>query len=722
MVKNLLYSWWTAPRGLPSSNVTTLARLSVTLGRRHFARTVLITDNAGAQWASEHLAGLFDEVRTDLENLPPSCAKIWALGKIAAASCMTEPFMHLDFDAFLWKAPPARLLSAPVFAERAASIDPAAVQTILADMQPPEQWRQALEGYEPRQLCCGIFGGHDLATLHSWAKASLSLAESGAHRAESGRLASIVLEQFGLAAFAPGAATLFAGGEPPSDAEAAAVGFTHLVGEKARPEVIARARERLERGDFTPRYPAAGAGTGYGYGYGYTANLPAPSVPSDPLGLVILTHAAYSRHLPAVLHAVQAQRADLGEIVLVLNGAGVHVPPLPRGVRIVRGEWESPQDARNAGLEAATSSAWLCYLDGDNIPSAGYFGAMRRAVNAAPESVAMLYPGTVLRVTEDTAAERVFVMPEWDEHEARAKSICDTAAAWRASALRSAGGWFTQSGMLDDYTTALQLIAEGWKGQRVADAVAVLRHHEGRRSRQIDTIPVTLWHARRHALVTLFAGRSEPLAPLVDWYCRAELPPQTVVYWVDNSRSADFRARLWEAAAKLGKRPEVQGVSIIRDDRTCRPTFAGIHSHVASLYNRTLRAVSADAIVTIEDDVIPPLSALPAILAPLQPWTKNAAVAAVYPSRENPHVANVALEKLQWVRMPRIAALPANSVVPVGMVAGGCTAWSAPHLKRMLPLQISPRLGWDGNLCRRMNEAGLRLTLATGVRCAHLCR
>ena len=57
----------------------------------------------------------------------------------------------------------------------------------------------------------------------------------------------------------------------------------------------------------------------------------------------------------------------------------------------------------------------------------------------APATVAILYPGTVLRVTEQTEAQHVFVMPEWNECEAREKSIADTSSAWRVSALRSVG-------------------------------------------------------------------------------------------------------------------------------------------------------------------------------------------------------------------------------------------------------------------------------------------
>jgi len=723
MIETLVYSWWSAPRGVPDADLTVLARLSVLASRRHFKRTLLVTDTRGAAWAARELPGLFDHVSTALDSLPATLARIWALGKLAAAAQMDAPFVHLDFDAFLWSPLPARMLEAAVCAERPAPIDAGDVRAILVRMPIPRPWRAALKAPSPRQLCGGLFGGHDLRTIRAWARASLRLAERGrGFVRHTGLRVSVALEQFGLAAFAPDAETLFSC-EQPEEAQSRRIGYTHLVGpEKRNPVMLARARERLARQDFAPRFAVSGyESSAYGYGYGSSYGGSNGTSESEPklFGLVILTHPLYERHLAEVLACVQKQRAALDEVVLVINGR-VRLPPLPPEIRVIRGTWDSPQAARNAGL-AAAHCHWMCYLDGDNLPTAAYFRTMREAAQAASATVAILYPGTVLRITEQTEAQHVFVMPEWDECEAREKSIADTSSAWRVSALRSVGGWFSPSGMLDDYSTVLQLIHEGWGGQRVAKAVSVLRHHEGRRSRALETIAPTLWHARRHAILTLFAGRERPFPPLLDWYRRADLPPHTTLHWVDNSGSATFHARLWRAAKSLGSRPEITGINITRDDRRLTSgTFEAIHTHVASLYNTALRGMNADVIVTIEDDVIPPRDALPTLLAPLQPWTSTAGVAAVYPSRDNPRVANVALEKLEWKRMLLLSALPASTLWPVGMVAGGCTAWNAATLHRMLPLQISPRLGWDGNLCARLNQSGYRLLLATGIRCAHL--
>jgi len=120
----------------------------------------------------------------------------------------------------------------------------------------------------------------------------------------------------------------------------------------------------------------------------------------------------------------------------------------------------------------------------------------------------------------------------------------------------------------------------------------------------LETIPPTLWQARRHAILTLFAGRERPFAQLLNWYRHAELPPRTTIHWVDNSGNAEFHARLWRAAKVLSSRPEITGIAITRGDRgRTSDSFSSIHSHVASLYNTALRAMDADVIVTIEDDV-----------------------------------------------------------------------------------------------------------------------
>lgn len=441
------------------------------------------------------------------------------------------------------------------------------------------------------------------------------------------------------------------------------------------------------------------------------------------LALVIVTHAAYAKHLAAILAKVAEQRRFLCEVVLVIDGEIPTAPAPSAGLRIVRGNWRNPQLARNAGL-AAVSAEWVCYLDGDNIPSAGYFSAMREAVVSAPATCGICYPGAVLRVTEDTSAERVFVMPEWCEDVAQRLSIADTSAAWRRRALLGAGGWFVKSGMLDDYTTALNLWRQGWTGKKVPGAISVLRHHENRRSAALGTIPSTLWHARRHSFVTLFAGREEPLAPLMRWFAQAVLPPQTELEWVDNSGDQFFHDELWRRAASLSqKRPEITRIRIHRaPDRVPNASRLAIHEHVATLYNLALHGITSEVIVTLEDDVIPPLDGLAPLVNPLQPWGNTGAVGGVYPCRNNPQVAVAALDPKEWRRMPLLSTLKGSSLFSVGMVGGGFTAWNGAILRSLLPMQLSekPLLGWDGNLCARMNAAGYRSFLAPTVKCQHL--
>lgn len=487
---------------------------------------------------------------------------------------------------------------------------------------------------------------------------------------------------------------------------------------------------------YTPSAPYPPACEPYVYAP-YQPSVPSPADtcapaprqnPTPILGLVILTHPGYAEYLHRILSAVIEQRRSLDQIILVANGPespwreGLARTCQTNGIELITGDWPSPQHARTVAL-AYAKVPWLCYLDGDNMPTNGYFAAMRRAVAIAGPTEGVCYPGTVLRVTEDTHAEGVFIMPEWSDSAAREDSIVDTSSAWRVSALKAIGGWFAESGMLDDYTTALQLWHQGWRGRRVGQAVSILRQHPQRRSLRTDTIPATLWAARRHALLTLFAGRAAVLDALVDWHMKADLPPMTEIEWLDNSDSPSFHARLLAAAAMLKHRREVKSIRVNRvTAQRASNGHPDLHGHVAKLYNDAIGGTSADVIVTLEDDVIPPLHALREILAPLQPWHKAAAVGAVYPSRENAATAVASLDPRAWSRMPALASLPRGGYTQVGMLAGGCTAWSAPALRKMLPLQTraTPCLGWDGDLSARLNCAGYRLLLSAGTRCQHL--
>lgn len=445
------------------------------------------------------------------------------------------------------------------------------------------------------------------------------------------------------------------------------------------------------------------------------------------LSLVITTHAPYLPYLLELSAAVEAQRASVAEVILAVDGSG-QLPALPASWIIVRGDWSNPQAARNAGL-AKVTQPWVAYLDGDNLPAADSLHAMRRAASSAHYTVGVLY-GDVLRVAANSHAQRVFVMPEWSTLAAQAKSIVDTGSAWRTEALREAGGWPEGSIVLNDYTTVLALIRLGWHGCKVPGLVQVLRHHDQRRSLALAHAQAeSLWACRKHTILTLFASNREAVFERVmNWYKRAELPPNTAIMWVDNSSDRYKQQLLQEMAVALQKaRHEPLDIRVVADASRMNTSAADYvwekHRHVGTLYNRALAELSSEVVVTLEDDVIPPLDGLRRLVQPILPWGQVAAVSGVYPSRDAPDCCVASTSAERWERL-RLAEVSGEPFMDVSMVGGGFTAWHLPVMKQhALPLRRVSEpvsMGWDGAACTALSKAGYKVQLATSVRCEHV--
>lgn len=439
--------------------------------------------------------------------------------------------------------------------------------------------------------------------------------------------------------------------------------------------------------------------------------------------VVLLTHPGYEANLPEIVRGFKAQ-SDLAEhdVILVLDG-GVRLPlDVPSRWKIVRGNWQHPPSARNAGL-THVKTPWVFYLDGDNLFDLEYICRMLQATTSAPADVGVLYTD-LRRVKKDGTLHKDIKMPDWTLDIATELSIVDTGSLWRTDALRMAGGWQEGTGMLDDYTTASRMFSYGWKGAKVPNLVNTLTQHESCRSLNVHLIPETLWKTRRTTLLTLFAGRDHVFKPLMDWYSAAELPKKTELLWVDNSNSPEFGALLTRTMAELqDTRKEIVAATLLRDESTLeKDTVLAVHRHVAKLYNLALTRITSPAVVTIEDDVIAPLNGLRDVLAPIAPYSRVAGVSACYPSRGNPLVSVSASNREKWIDM-----VPMEDVVshpepymPIGMIGGGFTAWHTPLLRKVLPMQPGNDLGWDGSTCAKLNAMGYRVQLASRVVCAHL--
>jgi hypothetical protein len=282
-----VWSFWSKPFNAGRKHVWREPRhhllawgLSLRLARRHYPDTVLVTDKAGKKLLVEQLGLEFDAVSTELEALGGDNPQWWALGKLFAYSIQDRPFVHIDYDVFLWKPLPAHVVDAPVFAqcpEFHPPLDewasPAEIEAAFArhGLVLPIEWRwsRSLGGASYREENCGIVGGQRIDFLHYYANAALALVRDPAHAPAWGQFPDLsaynmAVEQMMLSVcvdyhrFHPGSAFrdvqikyLFPTWEAAFDpTRAARAGYTHLLGDsKSDPAVVQRLENRVESED-----------------------------------------------------------------------------------------------------------------------------------------------------------------------------------------------------------------------------------------------------------------------------------------------------------------------------------------------------------------------------------------------------------------------------------------------------------------------------------------
>jgi hypothetical protein len=160
--------------------------LSVLLARQQLGYAVLYTDARGARLL-ESLQLPFDEVHLVFDHFPYP-PHLWMASKLLTYRRQTEPFVHIDLDAYLWAPLPARLTGAAIIAQSSEedySYYDGVVNFLLRSAgYLPDFIREHAAKYGPkvRALNAGIYGGHDLTSLHAGCDAAFATLEHPANQ------------------------------------------------------------------------------------------------------------------------------------------------------------------------------------------------------------------------------------------------------------------------------------------------------------------------------------------------------------------------------------------------------------------------------------------------------------------------------------------------------------------------------------------------------------
>lgn len=229
--------------------------LSVLYAKKHFPEVRLVTDNAGKEILCDLLELPFDKVSLELNSIQHIFPELWAYGKVIAYKSQSQPFLHIDYDAFFFNPLPEDIKNSAVIAESKEDFSEFVYYTnnhkflkelgyVSAYFPPRPSLNHAFN--------CGVFGGTNLPFIKSYCEEAEKIvhfiqqhpAAFYAHDSLHRYLFSIVFEQSNLAfclAHHRLSPRLLLKHPGASDFP----GYTHLKGAKLHPHVKQRVAARL---------------------------------------------------------------------------------------------------------------------------------------------------------------------------------------------------------------------------------------------------------------------------------------------------------------------------------------------------------------------------------------------------------------------------------------------------------------------------------------------
>jgi len=182
---NALWSFWSKPYRENKSlgwfdDVSMFCswKLSFENAKQFFDKTILVTDEFGKYLLVSMLGLKFDSVEIRLNALDSLDSQWWALGKVYSYLFQDEPFLHIDSDVYLHKKPEDRLMTSGLIGQNYEHF------TIGNSWYHPQKFEiiKKIEGYLPKEvawyieqkynqkaICCGVFGGNDIAFIKHYA-------------------------------------------------------------------------------------------------------------------------------------------------------------------------------------------------------------------------------------------------------------------------------------------------------------------------------------------------------------------------------------------------------------------------------------------------------------------------------------------------------------------------------------------------------------------------
>ena len=451
---------------------------------------------------------------------------------------------------------------------------------------------------------------------------------------------------------------------------------------------------------------------------------------TDAVAVAVTCHTDYLKYLPDQVAHVEMQTVKPAQRIIAYDGPYYQtrckeLRKLYPGWMVVGGDWKSPNPARNAALKIIHAE-WAVFADADDFMHSGYVEEVCRQAEKSIDNIAILYADL-----QFSNGKHVKLPDTFDYWELRLTNFVSAASAWRVSSLHEVGGW-PLTNCYDDWGLALKITARGWRAKKMTLPI-MCRTHAGHRRDDAGKKEMSHKLTRSYGIVTLLAGRRECFQDWIDWLWNEDMPKETCIYILDNSKDKEFQKMARDQVETMGRNRNIPVMYLINNSK-CDPDSHPLarHQHVPALYNHILPYVGRDMILTLEDDVVPPKGAFKQIIESFICGQKTGAVSAVYPSRTGENKIVGAFgdtcgnepERDYWRNLLTTDDIDnAEELIDVKFIGGGFTLWHNALIKRFMPFRFlnwhGKASGWDSQLSRSIRNAGYKLFINPEIKCQH---
>lgn len=163
--------------------------LSVSAITKLYGKPHLYTDSPGAKFLSDNLGLEFASINTSLDDLAGKDPRFFSLGRTYAISMQTEPFIHVDYDTYLFEKIPEELFQSGVLFHKTVPIvmDKALPQRVSSFYRPdlfdsvnglPSCWKKQISEHKTQCYQSCIVGGSNIDYFKEYTQSILDVVNS----------------------------------------------------------------------------------------------------------------------------------------------------------------------------------------------------------------------------------------------------------------------------------------------------------------------------------------------------------------------------------------------------------------------------------------------------------------------------------------------------------------------------------------------------------------